>query len=1271
MQQSPMYAAAINSPQSELSGAVNASATTIPVVNAAVLPAGPNLATIGTDETAETIRYTGISGNSLTGVTRGFQSAAKSWSAGAKIARYFTAYDHDTFKGNIEALASEVSAVSLLTSPLTPGQNIITPSVASPADLSIGGQSLVNLLGREGNFESIPTNWFKNSTGTALPAGEFAALDTTNKIYGDYAVKMTLDSVYDGVSKPVKLDTSKNYLLAAEFKLGTVTNVFVRHYNGTTIYPGANSTSGFAYMRISSSNVGASTNTIGVFANGVSGQMTYIDGVRLYEISASDYTAIGSMTPAQVAARWPYVDSMQHVNAVYVKNPGRNLLPPFSDWIRHANATVTEPYKLTLNATFGSERTGVAVNVVAGQSYTFSQIENPNPASYYILRDSNSTGTILGGTGASKTTTITAPSSGVLWVSTTNEAPGTFIYTNPMLNPGSAALPFEPQNPSYLYLPNAQAKSNVDGSVADTIYIDENGEPRIIRRYSDELILDGSYSSWALNGDFAGYKLITVAFTDLPQTPVSGSTNLSAIKYNGVPLLSVTGNAAADRTYLGTAGLAITVADADSGWTENLNPNSNAVKALANGWKANGNNGTAYTSWISILDGSAPPTNTIAYVAANKAPGWSGWVRVTYERAPSNGSGGIYPSELLNYEGSLALHDGPNQIEVGAGVIVRESATPSLFFSAYYGLNLAVGNQWSATPNPFSWKPRAERFAVYADDSLDTMWRFGFDAGGYGGVRAAIDVGDYDPETDYTVTYVTTDTYKLGIAPQTASVQYAGNIGTTVSKLVQDQADLATEVSVHKWILTEDGAYIEDLRRDLDAHEADYVRQPGFGTTGGSANTYTLALSPPLTAYVEGVAVAVKIHAANTGSATININGLGAKNILDSKGNAVLSGKLMANGVYSLRYNGTAFILQGEGGDYGTAGAAQVLTGYTIGTDAGIVSGTMPNQGAATLTPSGTGAVPIPAGYHNGSGVVSQVSVPAANVKAGTTIAGVAGTMPDRGATNLTPSGTGTVAIPAGYHNGSGVVAQVSVPAGNVLTGTTIAGVAGTMPNNGAPTITPGTSNQGIGAGYYSGGTVVGDPDLVSGNIKSGANIFGVPGSSTVVDTADANLDPAYLLTGYSGYDDGQLKSGTMPNRGAPTWTPGTSNQGLAAGYYSGGTVIGDPELITSNIRSGVNIFGVIGSLIEGKRSASGSINTGVDGFYDVTGLNFTPSIILAATAPAFSTKEVIMYYNGYNQTFVPVGGSAVNSSFTNITSSGFRINNTPNGYPMNWFAVE
>ncbi|WP_206098847.1 hypothetical protein [Paenibacillus paeoniae] len=133
-----------------------------------------------------------------------------------------------------------------------------------------------------------------------------------------------------------------------------------------------------------------------------------------------------------------------------------------------------------------------------------------------------------------------------------------------------------------------------------------------------------------------------------------------------------------------------------------------------------------------------------------------------------------------------------------------------------------------------------------------------------------------------------------------------------------------------------------------NAHLADYVRQPGYGTTAGTGVAYTVTLTPALTAYADGVAVAIKTHVANTGTATLNVNGLGAKSVLDSKGRALIAGKLAASGVYTLRYNGTAFILQGEGGDYGTAIAADVLAGKTIGTDNGIISGTMVDRAGDT-----------------------------------------------------------------------------------------------------------------------------------------------------------------------------------------------------------------------------------------------------------------------------------------------------------------------------------
>lgn len=74
--------------------------------------------------------------------------------------------------------------------------------------------------------------------------------------------------------------------------------------------------------------------------------------------------------------------------------------------------------------------------------------------------------------------------------------------------------------------------------------------------------------------------------------------------------------------------------------------------------------------------------------------------------------------------------------------------------------------------------------------------------------------------------------------------------------------------------------------------------------------------------------------------------------------------------------------------------------------------------------------------------------------------------------------------------------------AGQILSGYEAIGadgevITGSIPSQGAQTITPGTAAQQIPAGRYLSGaqTIAGDADLIPGNIRSGANIFGVSGS--------------------------------------------------------------------------------------------------------------------------------------------------------------------------------
>lgn len=102
-----MYEGMNNSPQTDITAAITASDTVIPVSSVSVFPAAPNLATLGTDENAEVIRYNGISGSTLTGCERGFGgSTASPWTTGTVISRQITKYDLDTLRGNVLDLES-------------------------------------------------------------------------------------------------------------------------------------------------------------------------------------------------------------------------------------------------------------------------------------------------------------------------------------------------------------------------------------------------------------------------------------------------------------------------------------------------------------------------------------------------------------------------------------------------------------------------------------------------------------------------------------------------------------------------------------------------------------------------------------------------------------------------------------------------------------------------------------------------------------------------------------------------------------------------------------------------------------------------------------------------------------------------------------------------------------------------------------------------------------------------------------------------------------
>ena len=73
----------------------------------------------------------------------------------------------------------------------------------------------------------------------------------------------------------------------------------------------------------------------------------------------------------------------------------------------------------------------------------------------------------------------------------------------------------------------------------------------------------------------------------------------------------------------------------------------------------------------------------------------------------------------------------------------------------------------------------------------------------------------------------------------------------------------------------------------------------------------------------------------------------------------------------------------------------------------------------------------------------------------------------------------------------------------------------------------------------------------------------------------------ASILSGKKAYVNGTMVTGNIQSKAAATITPNTADQTITAGQYLSGaqTIKGDANLVASNIKSGVTIFDVAGTL--------------------------------------------------------------------------------------------
>lgn len=94
-------------------------------------------------------------------------------------------------------------------------------------------------------------------------------------------------------------------------------------------------------------------------------------------------------------------------------------------------------------------------------------------------------------------------------------------------------------------------------------------------------------------------------------------------------------------------------------------------------------------------------------------------------------------------------------------------------------------------------------------------------------------------------------------------------------------------------------------------------------------DAYAITITPAITAYTAGQRFIFKAGTANTGAATLNVSGLGAKNILKAHDQALETGDIEADQIVEVVYDGTSMQMVSQTGTPG-ATVAQVQNGSTV-----------------------------------------------------------------------------------------------------------------------------------------------------------------------------------------------------------------------------------------------------------------------------------------------------------------------------------------------------
>lgn len=122
-------------------------------------------------------------------------------------------------------------------------------------------------------------------------------------------------------------------------------------------------------------------------------------------------------------------------------------------------------------------------------------------------------------------------------------------------------------------------------------------------------------------------------------------------------------------------------------------------------------------------------------------------------------------------------------------------------------------------------------------------------------------------------------------------------------------------------------AWRQNVKTVVDANSP----EGQYAADSGSTDAYAITLSPVPSAYVTGMVVMFKANTTNTGAATLDVNGLGAKTIKKSVSSDLSDSDILSGQIVEVVYDGTNFQIQNSpSSNYGRLVAEILVSGSAV-----------------------------------------------------------------------------------------------------------------------------------------------------------------------------------------------------------------------------------------------------------------------------------------------------------------------------------------------------